>query len=220
MTHDKVNILLVDDQPAKLLAYEVILRDLGENLIKASTGREALEHLLKKEVAVVLIDVCMPELDGFQLAAMIREHPRFRQTAIIFISAIHLTDVDRLRGYEMGAVDYVPVPVIPEVLRAKVRVFAELYRKTRQLEQLNRELEARVAERTAELEASTARLRQSEGLRSLALAAGQMGSWAWDASTGECVWDDGQYRIFGVDPESFDLTIDNIRALIHPEDWK
>src|SRR6185312_12277011 len=108
---DKVNVLLVDDQPAKLLAYEVILRDLGENLIKASSARQALEHLLKTDVAILLIDVCMPELDGFQLAAMIREHPRFQQTAIIFISAIHLTDVDLLRGYAMGAVDYVPVPV-------------------------------------------------------------------------------------------------------------
>src|SRR5712672_3561311 len=134
MDHEKVNILLVDDQPAKLLAYEVILRELGENLIKASSGREALECLLRNEVAVVLVDVCMPDLDGFQLAAMIREHPRFQKTAMIFISAIHLTDVNRLRGYEMGAVDYVPVPVIPEVLRAKVKVFAELYRKTRQLE--------------------------------------------------------------------------------------
>ena len=142
----------------------------------------------------------MPELDGFELAAMIREHPRFQQTAIIFVSAIHLTDVDRLRGYEMGAVDYVPVPVVPEVLRAKVRVFAELYRKTRQLEQLNRELERRVAERTAELEASTARLVQSEQRRSLALAAGQMGSWDWDPVAGDFAWDDGQYRIFGVDP--------------------
>src|SRR6266852_1623183 len=217
---DQVNILLVDDQPAKLLAYEVILRGLGENLIKAASAREALEYLLKTDVAVLLIDVCMPELDGFQLAAMIREHPRFRQTAIIFISAIHLTDVDRLRGYEMGAVDYVPVPVIPEVLRAKVRVFAELYRKTRQLEQLNRELEARVSERTAELEASTARLRQSEERRSLALAAGRMGSWDWDPVNGHFVWDDGQYRIFGVDPERFEVTIDNIRALIHPDDWK
>src|SRR5213595_1628269 len=138
---DKVNILLVDDQPSKLLSYEVILRDLGENLLKASSGREALEHLLKSEVAVVLVDVCMPDLDGFQLAAMIREHPRFQRTAMIFISAIHLSDMDRLRGYEMGAVDYVPVPVIPEVLRAKVKVFAELYRKTRQLERMNAELE-------------------------------------------------------------------------------
>src|SRR5207253_2853606 len=136
-------------------------------------------------VAVILIDVCMPELDGFQLAAMIREHPRFQRTAIIFISAIHLTDVDFLRGYEMGAVDYVPVPVVPQLLRAKVKVFAELYRKTRQLEKLNTELETRVAERTAELEGSTRRLLESEQLRSLALAAGQMGTWNWDAATSE-----------------------------------
>src|ERR1700761_1764081 len=121
--HDKVNILLVDDQPAKLLSYEVILHDLGENLIKASSGQAAIEYLLKNEVAVVLMDVCMPHLDGFQLAAMIREHPRFQKTAMIFISAILLSDMDRLRGYEMGAVDYVPVPVIPEVLRAKVKIF-------------------------------------------------------------------------------------------------
>jgi len=99
---DKVNVLLVDDQPDKLLAYEVILEELGENLVKVSSAREALQFLLKNDVAVVLIDVCMPELDGFQLAAMIREHPRFRKTAIIFISAIHLTDVDRLRGYTDG----------------------------------------------------------------------------------------------------------------------
>jgi PAS domain S-box-containing protein len=219
-TDDKVNILLVDDQPAKLLSYETILAGLGEKLIKAASAKEALEHLLKHEIAVILVDVCMPELDGFQLAGMIREHPRFQRTAIIFISAIHLTDVDRLRAYEMGAVDYVPVPVIPEVLRAKVKIFAELYRKTRQLEQLNQELEHRVAERTAELEASTARLLQSEERRSLALAAGQMGSWEWDPVNGRFVWDDGQYRIFGVDPATFELSVDNVRALIHPEDWK
>src|SRR5438105_6521608 len=104
----------------------------------------------------------MPELDGFQLAAMVPEHPRFQKTAIIFISAIHLTDVDRLRGYEMGAVDYVPVPVVPEILRAKVKVFAELYRKTRALEELNAELERRVAARTAELESTTAALREAD----------------------------------------------------------
>src|SRR5947209_1409705 len=176
MTKDPINILLVDDQPAKLLTYEAILQDLGENLIKAGSAREALEQLLKHDIAIVLIDVCMPELDGFELAAMIRDHPRFQQTAIIFVSAIHLTDVDRVRGYAMGAVDYVPVPVVPEVLRAKVRVFAELYRKTRQLEDLNRELEQRVAERTAELASSNARLLASERRRTLALAAGQMGS--------------------------------------------
>src|SRR5579872_7625042 len=179
---DKVNVLLVDDQPSKLLSYEVILSELGENLIQASSGREALEQLLKNDIAVVLIDVVMPELDGFQLAAMIREHPRFEKTAIIFISAILLSDVDRLRGYEMGAVDYVPVPVVPEVLRAKVRIFAELHRKSRQLERLNAELEQRVAERTGDLASSNERLIESERRRSLALAAGQMGSWDYDRS--------------------------------------
>jgi signal transduction histidine kinase len=155
MSHvEPVNILLVDDQPGKLLSYEVILNDLGENLLKASSAREALAQLLRHDVAVVLIDVQMPELDGFELAAMIREHPRFEQTSLIFVSAIHLSEFDRIRGYEAGAVDYVPVPVVPEVLRAKVRVFVDLYRKTRELERLNGELEQRVVDRTAALEAS------------------------------------------------------------------
>ena len=155
---DQVNILLVDDQPAKLLSYEVILSDLGENLIKANSANEALQHLLRQEIAVVLIDVVMPDLDGFELAAMIREHPRFSHIAIIFVSAIQMSEPDFLRGYEAGAVDYVPVPVVPELLRAKVRVFADLYRKTRQLEQLNLQLEQRVAERTAELAQTNAEL--------------------------------------------------------------
>src|SRR6478609_6592600 len=182
-SEEKVNILLVDDQPAKLLTYEVILRELGDNLIVAASAQEALQLLLKNEIAVVLMDVCMPDLDGFQLASMIREHPRFQKIAKIFISAVHLAEIDHLRGYEMGAVDYVPVPVVPEVLRAKVRVFADLYRKNRQLERLNVELEERVASRTAELEASTTRLLESERRRSLALAAGSMGSWDWDLLT-------------------------------------
>ena len=148
---DKVNILMVDDQPAKLLSYEVILSELGENLIKATSGREALEQLLKTDVAVVLMDVSMPELDGFELAEIIRQHPRFQKTAIIFISAVHLSDMDRLKGYERGAVDYISVPVVPEVLRAKVSIFVELHRKTHQLETLNRELERRVEERTEEV---------------------------------------------------------------------
>src|ERR1700693_4145807 len=155
---EQVNMLLVDDQPGKLLGYEVILSELGETLIKAGSANDALEQLLKSDVAVVLIDVCMPDLDGFELAAMIREHPRFQKTAIIFVSAIQVTDLDLLRGYAAGAVDYVPVPVVPDLLRAKVRVFAELYRKTRKLETLNAELERRVAERTAELAQTNADL--------------------------------------------------------------
>jgi signal transduction histidine kinase len=157
---ERVDILLVDDQPAKLLSYEAILGQLGENLIKAASAAEALEQLLKRKIAIILIDVCMPDLDGFQLASMIRDHPRFQTTAIIFVSAIQVTDLDLLRGYALGAVDYVPVPVVPELLRAKVKVFAELYRKTRQLESLNAELENRVAERTAELARANAELEE------------------------------------------------------------
>jgi signal transduction histidine kinase len=157
---DKINILLVDDQPSKLLSYEVILQELGETLIKANSAREALEQILKNDIAVILIDVIMPDLDGFELAGMIRGHPRFQSTAIIFVSAVAMTDPDRLKGYELGAVDYVPVPVVPDLLRAKVRVFADLYRKTRQLEGLNAELERRVAERTIELAQANAELEQ------------------------------------------------------------
>jgi signal transduction histidine kinase len=135
-----VNILMVDDQPAKLLSYEAILRDLNENLIKATSGREALDHLLKQEIALVLLDVSMPDIDGFELANLIRQHPRYQNTAIIFISGVHLTDVDRIRAYQRGAVDYISVPVVPDLLRAKVSVFAELFRKTRELGSVNNEL--------------------------------------------------------------------------------
>ncbi len=138
---ENVNILMVDDQPGKLLSYEAILGELGENLIKAHSAREALDLLLKNEIAVVLMDVSMPELDGFELADMIRQHPRFQETAIIFISAVHLSDLDRLKAYQRGAVDYISVPIVPELLRAKVSVFADLHRKTRQMEYI----ESRVA---------------------------------------------------------------------------
>jgi len=168
---DKVNILLVDDQPGKLLAYEAILGELGENLLRAGSAREALDCLLKTEVAVMLVDVCMPELDGFELAAMIREHPRFQRTAIILVSAVLMSDVDLLKGYERGAMDYVPVPIVPEILRAKVAVFVDLYRKTRRLERWNQDLEARVAERTVELESAAVRLRANEERLQEALAA-------------------------------------------------
>ncbi|HWG21282.1 MAG TPA: ATP-binding protein [Terracidiphilus sp.] len=168
---DRVNILMVDDQPAKLLSYEVILAELGENLIKATTASEALNVLLKTDIAVVLMDVSMPDLDGFELADVIRQHPRFQKTAIIFISGVHLTDSDKIQGYRSGAVDYISVPVVPEVLRAKIGVFVDLHRKTRQLEALNNNLERLVAERTDELRVREEQYRMRAELLDLATEA-------------------------------------------------
>jgi len=177
---DRANILMVDDQAGKLLSYEAILSELGENLIKARSAREAMEQLLRNDIAVVLMDVSMPEINGFELADMMHRHPRFQKTAIIFISAVHLSDPDRIKGYQSGAVDYIAVPIVPELLRAKVSVFTELHRKTRQLERLNRELEQRVEERTEQLRQS------EEQFRTLANSIPQL---AWMANAdGAIFW--------------------------------
>jgi signal transduction histidine kinase/DNA-binding response OmpR family regulator len=216
---EKVNILLVDDQPAKLLGYEAILQDLNENLIKAHSGREALEYLLRGNVAVVLVDVCMPELDGFELADMIRQHPRCQKTAIIFVSGIHMSDLDRLKGYDFGAVDYVSVPVVPEILRARVSVFIDLYRKTHELEQFNRELELRVAERTQELSDSNAQLRVSEERLRLAVMGAGMGTWDTDWITGESHWSETFVKMMGYPPgHEVPASMEGFRDRIHPED--
>ena len=159
ITNQKLNILMIDDQPGKLLSYRAILDDLGENLISATTAKEALDILLNNEIAMILMDVSMPELNGFELADMIHQHPRFEKIAIIFISAVHLTDLDRIKAYQRGAMDYISVPVVPELLRAKVNLFADLYRKTRDLELLNSELEERVLARTEDLRKSAEQIR-------------------------------------------------------------
>jgi two-component system sensor histidine kinase/response regulator len=125
-----VSILLVDDQPGKLLAHEAILSELGQRIVKARTGVEALGHLLRYDFAVILLDVNMPNMDGFETAALIRQRPRFEKTPIIFITGYNTTDFDRLKGYELGAVDYMFLPVVPQVLKAKVSVFVELARQT------------------------------------------------------------------------------------------
>jgi signal transduction histidine kinase/CheY-like chemotaxis protein len=205
---EPINILLVDDQPAKLLGYQIILEELGENLLMAHSARDALEILLQNDVALLLVDVVMPELDGFELVEMIRAHPRFEKTAVMFVSGVHLSDIDRIRGYSAGAVDYVPVPVVPELLRAKVRVFADLHRKTRQLERLNRELEDRIALRTADLEASTQGWKESEQRLRLALSSARACAWEWqftadpsDAAAsedGEMRWSPELFALLGL----------------------
>jgi PAS domain S-box-containing protein len=205
---DKANILMVDDQPGKLMSYEIILKELNENLIQARSAREALDHLLRQDIAVVLMDVSMPEIDGFELADMMRQHPRFQKTAIIFISAVHLTDLDRIKGYKSGAVDYISVPVIPELLRAKVSVFAELHRKNRQLERLNRELEQRVAERTQQLHES------EHQFRTLANSIPQL-AWMADAQGSIFWYNQRWYDFIGTLPEQMPTW--GWRSVQHPE---
>jgi len=169
---EKVNILLVDDQPARLLTYQSVLSELGQNLVSARSGIEALEKLMREEFAVVLLDVSMPEMDGFEAARLIHEHPRFERTPIIFVTGVHMSELDRLKGYKVGAVDYVSIPVVPEILRSKVAVLVELYCKRRELRALNRNLAeanerlamantALQAEKTRELEALNVSLQQA-----------------------------------------------------------
>ncbi|MFN2509413.1 MAG: response regulator [Chthoniobacterales bacterium] len=137
---EKVNILIVDDRPDKLLAHEVLLEELGQNLVKATSGKEALRCLLKQDFAVILLDVNMPGMDGFETASLIRQRPRSQTTPIIFISAVNDTDTHVSLGYSLGAVDYILTPVVPEILRAKIAVFVDLFKKT---EQVKRQAEER-----------------------------------------------------------------------------
>lgn len=138
---EPVNILLVDDQPAKLLKYQTILSDLGEKLFTANSASEAMELVLKLDVAVVLVNACLSETNGFELASAIRKHPRCQKTAIILISASDQTDLDRVKGYDCGAMDYISVPIVSEIMRAKVSVFVDLFRKTRDVHRLNAKLQ-------------------------------------------------------------------------------
>jgi signal transduction histidine kinase len=168
----KVNILLVDDQPARLMTYQAVLADLGQNLVLAYSGREALEKLMREDFALVLLDVSMPDMDGFEAAQLIHEHPRFERIPIIFVTGVHVSELDRLKGYKAGAVDYVSIPVVPEILRSKVAVLVELYCKRRELSELNRHLAetnselaqantALQAEKTRELQALNETLQQT-----------------------------------------------------------
>ncbi|MDQ6722190.1 MAG: response regulator [Candidatus Dormibacteraeota bacterium] len=148
-----VSILLVDDDPTKRFALKTILAPLGETLVEASSGADALRQLLRQEFAVVLLDVRMPIMDGFDTAQLIRQRPRSELTPIIFVTALDQADTDMGRGYELGAVDFVFAPVVPAILRAKVGVFVELYRAQQELRRYRNQLEELVEERTTALTA-------------------------------------------------------------------
>jgi PAS domain S-box-containing protein len=162
----RASILLVDDQPARLLTYEAILSGLEVNCVRAHSGTEALEKLMAQQFAVILLDVQMPDIDGFEVARLVRQHPRLERMPIIFVTGVNVGQLDVLRGYEVGAIDYIAVPVVPEILRSKVAVLIELYQRRAELQRLNAELAAARAELAAELSRDTAdHLRTEAALR-------------------------------------------------------
>ncbi|MEY2440489.1 MAG: hypothetical protein QOI34_1874, partial [Verrucomicrobiota bacterium] len=167
----KVSILIVDDRPDKLLTYEVMLAELNENIVRATSGKEALRCLLRQDFAVILLDVNMPGMDGFETAALIRQRPRSETTPIIFISAVNDTINHISRGYSLGAVDYMLTPVVPEILRAKIAVFVDLFRKTEQVKRQAEERAKLIREQAARAEAEA----QQEHLRFLADASNVLG---------------------------------------------
>src|SRR5688572_1814216 len=157
----RVNILLVDDTPENLIALEAVLSDLGQNLVKARSGEEALRLLLKQEFAVILLDVNMPGINGFETAELIRQRKSTEHIPIIFVSAISTSDTHLFKGYALGAVDYIFTPVVPEVLRSKVTVFVELLKKTEETK--------RQAEQLRQLEEREHREKMNEAARRIAL---------------------------------------------------
>jgi CheY-like chemotaxis protein len=142
----RVNILLVDDQPANLLALEAVLESLGQNLVRANSGEEALRQLIQKDFAVILLDVLMPGMDGFETAGWVRHRDRSRHTPIIFLTAGGKTETEMFQGYAAGAIDYLLKPFVPEVLRSKVSVLADLYQRTEEIREINEKLTLKAKE--------------------------------------------------------------------------
>src|SRR5712692_34148 len=152
-SEERIDILVVDDRRENLLAMQTALESLGHNLVVAGSGREALEHVLRNnDFAVIVLDIQMPEMDGFETAALIRRREKSQQIPIIFLTAFGTSTAEVFRGYSVGAVDYLIKPFMPEVLKAKVGVFVDLFRVRKQLERMNETLEQRVAERTEALQ--------------------------------------------------------------------
>ena len=236
---DKPTILLVDDQDRNLDALEVILEPAGYALVRARSAEEALLVLLKGEFAAIICDIRMPGIGGIELARMIKQRRRTQYIPILFLTAHTVEEADVLRGYGVGAVDYLSKPINPDILRSKVAVFAELYRATRALAEANKaladevgekqraqealrqakdELEHRVEERTAELIAANRALRESEERMSLAMQGAAMGVYSHDLRTGQMQMSKALEMTFGLAAGDFDGTFDAFLNRVHSDD--
>lgn len=215
------SVLLVDDQPARLLSYEAVLSGLEVRCVRALSGFEALERLLKQEFAVIVLDVNMPDMDGFEVARMIRQRPRLERTPIIFVTGVNVTELDRLKGYEVGGIDYIAIPIVPEILRSKVAILVELHQRRAELQRLNDELnEARTqldAQFMQAMAASEVQLRTVNERLLLAKSAARLGIHDWDIRTGALEWDERIRELWGMGPEEV-VTYDKFLETLHSAD--
>ena len=231
-------VLIVDDQPRNLDVLEAMLQPLDCALVRAQSADEALLCLLRNDFAAIVLDIRMPGMGGIELATVIKQRKRSQHVPILFLTAHVVEEEDVLRGYEVGAVDYLSKPINAEILRSKVGVFIELYRKTEALGALNealrrevadreqaqealrlanRELEARVQERTAELTRVHRGVAENELRLRLAIEVASMGAWEWHLASGRMTWSTDPEALFGFPSGSFGDEL-RISGLLHPED--
>jgi signal transduction histidine kinase len=236
---EPISILLVDDEPRNLTALQSVLEDPGYRLVCAESADEALLALVVEEFALLVIDIQMPGMSGFELAQMIKQRKKTAGVPIIFLTAYYSEDRHVLEGYGSGAVDYLHKPINSTILRSKVDIFAELYRKNResaranralqievearrraeeQLLKLNDELELRVADRTAKLVEANTALIESQRRLGLALRAGHTGVWDWNFATNRVQWSEESCAILAIQPGTFEETIESFRQLVHHDD--
>jgi CheY-like chemotaxis protein len=228
----KPKILIVDDKSANLVALETLLRDLPVEIIKAGSGNEALALSLEHEFALVLIDVQMPDMDGFETVELMRQEEATRSVPVIFISAVYSGDYYKIRGVESGAVDFLEKPIVPELLLGKVRIYLDMYQYKVALSRLNAELETKVKKRTAMLAESNAlltreveRRKQVEEQITKTLASlesaqklAQLGFYERNLQTGEGLWSTGTYHLFGASPDEVQCSRDAFLQRVHDGD--
>jgi len=235
---EDARILIVDDDARNLDALEVMLESSGCSFVRAQSGDEALIAMLQHDFAAIILDIRMPGMNGIELAHLVKQRRRTRDVPILFLTAHLVDDADVLRGYGVGAVDYLSKPLNADILRSKVAVFVELFRKTRQLAainaalqteaverhraqqalaQANQELELRVAERTAALTVAHRGVRENEERLRLAMDVAQMAAWEWDVDADRITWSTDPEALFGFPTGAFGPELRVTRA-VHPED--